>query len=1317
MATPATTKKILFLLAIASLGGLNGACSGRSDSAPLEIAQGDSIVFIGNAFAERLHLFGYFETLLHSKYPDHRLKIRNMGWSADEVALRPRPFRFGDMHRYLAEHEVDLIFACFGMNESFAGAEGLPQFQADLDALVEELQAQQYNGASAPRIVLVSPIAHEDLGGHLPDGIEHNESLRQYTEAMAEAAEEFGLPFVDLFTPTQELYSATPRNLTSNGVHLTSYGYWNLSQIMARSLGLVETIAPVSTIAAPTASSSTAGISAAESLRRAIYDKNYTFFFRWRAPNMEYIHGQRRTLPGAELLPEEMEQLAQIIEQLDTKIWEMAKPRPEEVWLELPPDRPLWIDPPLYTDVQVPPIAVTAPIAAREEPTEPRDAEPDRGILSVADALESFHLPEGYAINLYASEEKFPIANPMAMNFDAEGRLWVANTPTWPHPLPGQQPRDSIIILEDSDRDGVADEHIVFLDKLNMIHGFALGDGGAYISQTPNIIHAEDIDGDRQADRFRIVLQGFGGEDVEHSISNYKWGPAGSMYFMEGIFFRTQVETPYGPRRAMNGGVYRYEPLTERFDPIVSYAFWNPWGQVFDSWGQNIVLDASSHDYFNTSVLSANFAYPKEKQNEHRSLSFAPRGQGPAAGINLVSSRQFPEEAQGRFLAGQLSGGFRGIRWYAISEDGTTYRVDQQTPELLRSTDPYFRPVATAFGPDGALYVADFSSPLIENTSEAKRDPGRDHGHGRIWRISYVDRPLLAPPKIASEPVPVLLGLLGASESTTRRFARRELKERGAEEVLPQVREWLGGLDSSDPDHERHLLEALWIHESLDVVEPELLRRLLRAENPRARAAATRVLRTRPNRIDGAIAFLEELVEDVDARVRLEAILAAGFSDSDRARDVALLVTKHPMDVGTKHVLDETMDYFDRARPSVDSSEIELPAFPEGVAYVLGRLTNEQLFSIEATEPVYAEMLVRDDLDTSLRRMAIVELAAIRGTNQLTELLEGIARAELSEGRRSLALNDLVQILMMAPPADLARDRDALVALATGTEHVDLSRQAAYAALTIADGDAAVWELASRSDAALLDLLAGVPMIPDPSARAALYARVTPLIHDATNRDARRAAIRASAFIPGHDEETFTRLAELVESGTERDAAVEALRDLSAARWPEQRIGELTNSVLDYLQGEAAEQRSTPEFKRGPATGQRARFAAAISTRSRGQGDPRGAGRPHGDDSGHASPAALRQDPDRRRSRRARRDHLREPGRHESQPRNCVTRQDGGNRGGSGPFDRHAGAPRRQQVRARLRRRVATHAASRAPGIGDVHVRRPGGDGRLPIPV
>ena len=176
-----------------------------------------------------------------------------------------------------------------------------------------------------------------------------------------------------------------------------------------------------------------------------------------------------------------MAEYDQIIDAYDQKIWQMAKPGPEQVWQQLPQGNPVWYPTPQYK--------ATAP--GPQGPDEYQGVK----VLSPRESLRAFRLPKGYAINLFASEEDFPVANPMAMNFDAEGRLWVANTPTWPQPIPGEQPSDSIVILEDTDQDGVADKHTVFIDKLNMIHGFALGDGGAYISQVPDIIHAKDTDG------------------------------------------------------------------------------------------------------------------------------------------------------------------------------------------------------------------------------------------------------------------------------------------------------------------------------------------------------------------------------------------------------------------------------------------------------------------------------------------------------------------------------------------------------------------------------------------------------------------------------------------------------------------------------------------------------------------------------------------------------------------------------------------------------------------------------------------------------
>jgi putative membrane-bound dehydrogenase-like protein len=802
------------------------------------------------------------------------------------------------MHRYLTQEKADTVFACFGMNEAFRGVEGLAEFSSGLEALILDLQKHRYNGRSAPQIILISPIAHENLGGHMPDGQVHNVNLEIYTQAMLEIAGKYKLAFVDLYTPTRELmvFSKGP-DFTINGIHLNNYGYWRVSQIMARSLGLIGDIDL----------NYAAGDSATEKLRRTIYDKNYSFFFQWRPPNMEYLLGRRNRLPGAEGMPEETAQLNDIVGQLDRRIWRMEKPQPGKVWGKYPMDIQLSASTPDYTGIRIPEIG--------EVVRRGGDEEEGRGdVLTPDEALKRFHLPEGYAINVFASEENSPIANPVAMHFDVEGRLWVANSPTWPHPLPGSKPNDSIIILEDTDHDGVVDKQSVFINGLDMIHGFILGDGGAYISQTPNIIHIKDTNGDGRADTVRTVLHGFGGEDVEHSINNYRWGPDGALYFMEGIFFHTQVETPYGPRRVRDAGVFRYKPLTERFDVFVSYAFWNPWGQVFDRWGQSIVLDASSHDYFNMDILSANFVYPKKKHNEHDKLSFAPDDTGPGAGIEIVSSGHFPDDVQGRFLAGELSGGFRGIRWYEMSDAETSYELKRLNPEFLISDDPFFRPLALSFGPDGALYVADFYSALIENTSQPKRRFGRDHIHGRIYRITYPERKLLMPPKITGQPISELLDLLKIHENATRQLAQRELQGRATEQVIIHLKNWMNKLDSAHPEYERHLLESLWIYQRHEVVEPKLLIRLLDAKDFRVRASATRVLRFWQDRMDHSIELLEKMVEDDHARVRLQAVLACGFNSSDRAVSVALRATRHPMDAGLRNALDDTMDYFDRIK-------------------------------------------------------------------------------------------------------------------------------------------------------------------------------------------------------------------------------------------------------------------------------------------------------------------------------------------------------------------------------------------------------------------
>lgn len=860
---------------------------------PLRVEKNDSIVILGNTFAERMQIFGYFETFLHCRFPGHKLRIRNMGWSADEVDKRIRPMGFPDLFDELKELEADLIFLCFGFNESFQGPGRLGHYRTELGKFLTELSGRKFNGESAPRIVLVSPLAFESLGGDLPNGGRQNENLKLYSSASAQVAKRHRARFLDLFTPSLSWMAKHPdQDLTFNGIHLTEYGDYVVSQMMARGLELLgETALPAEEANA-----------AAEKLRRAVYVKNHRFFAWWHPPNASYIHGRRNKTRGSLHLAEEREHRKFFINYSESIVWGTVKPKASEVWASLPVEgKPVWN--PTVKSRLIPGIP-GGPAWEVEG-----DGPPDKHLRSPEEQLKLFVVADGYQVNLFASEVRFPLANPFAIQFDAQGRLWVANTPTWPHSLPATQPADFIVILEDHDRDGVADRHTVFLENMKLIHGFALGDGGAYVAQVPNLIFAKDTSGNNVSDRVQTVLHGFGAEDAEHAMNNFRWSPGGSLHFSQGIFHNTQVETPYGPRRVKDAAVFRYTPRAHRLEIPVSHAFWNPYGVVFDHWGRGILLDASAGQYYPMDVLSTPFVFPKRKKRTDH-LSFAPGG-AIAAGCEFVRNRHFPPAVEGRFLVNHCEGNV-GTHWYDLTPVGSVYKAVRHEP-LVTCTDKTFRPVAMAWGPDGALYLADFYTHIFENVNFSKRHPGRDHAHGRIWRISHQGRPTLKAPDIEGRPVPDLLDLLKAYENSTRALVRNELRARPREAVIPALERWIAQLDASDPEHDHHLVEALWLYQAHGIVKPALLRQVLNVNKPEARLAATQVLRFWQDQVEGSIELIRARANDEDARVRLHAVLAGGHSVSPVAREVVLEVRKHAMDPGLEHALDQCVKFLEKA--------------------------------------------------------------------------------------------------------------------------------------------------------------------------------------------------------------------------------------------------------------------------------------------------------------------------------------------------------------------------------------------------------------------
>ncbi|SFI82156.1 PVC-type heme-binding CxxCH protein [Planctomicrobium piriforme] len=865
---------------------------------PVPLNKGDKIVVIGNTTAERLQYFNNFETLLHARFPEKELVFRNLGFSGDTIDVRLRSQDFPDHGHTLIDHQPQVIFAFFGFNESFAGPNGVAAFETNLAKFLADLKQLKYpvqnypRGSSkpnvqdkqgevkqTPRIVLFSPIANEDLTSHkVPAATLNNKNIELYTAAMKKVADQAQVTFIDLYTPTKALLDDPKTELTINGCHLSEEGDAAFAKVLDKALfGEGKAIDPA----------------LAASVKKEVAEKNKQFFYDYRAVNGFYIYGGRKKPFGVVNFPGEFAKLRKMIEVRDHRVWEAAqgKQLPEKIDDSKTGDL-LTIETNFTKEVKIIP------------------PEESQKLFTVAD---------GFEVSLYASEVQFPeLQNPVSFTFDAAGRIWVTTNASYPQYLPGEPVDDKILILSDTNNDGKADKQQIFAEGLYLPIGIELADGGAYVSQQPNMMFLKDTNGDEKADIYKHVLHGLDTGDSHHAVHAFEWGPGGELYFSEGTFHHSQIESPYGLTRSANAAVYRYDPKSEKFSNYVAYEFANPWGHVFDQWGQNFVADASGGNNYVAAPFSGSVDFPRK----HPGMKdFLVKQWRPTCGCELVSSRNFPEEMQGDFLLNNCIG-FQGVLQYRIREEGSGYFADPVAP-LLRSADPNFRPVDLQFGPDGALYVLDWYNPLVGHMQHSIRDPNRSKIHGRIWKISNTKKPLNDPPSIAGQPIQRLLYLLTAYEDRTRYRVRRELRDRDPKKVLAAVDQWLGGIEKSDPKLEHHQLEAFWVKQQHNVLDEALLKQLLTAKDGHVRAAAVRAVSYAKDRLPEPLAILQTAINDEHPRVRLEAIRALSFYDNQAALDVSVEALLHEQDDYLEYAFKETQETLQRR---VDAQTKAAPA-------------------------------------------------------------------------------------------------------------------------------------------------------------------------------------------------------------------------------------------------------------------------------------------------------------------------------------------------------------------------------------------------------
>jgi putative heme-binding domain-containing protein len=504
-------------------------------------------------------------------------------------------------------------------------------------------------------------------------------------------------------------------------------------------------------------------------------------------------------------------------------------------------------------------------------------------------ARKLMQLPEGFEVQLVASEPT--VINPIQINFDSRGRLYVLCVPRYPQILPGQAPNDYVVMLDDLDKTGKAKRSRVVVDGLMVPTGMIPGDGGVYVGQAEALMHFREPKGGGKFEK-RTLLAGFGTADTHHTLNTFRWGPDGSLYFNQGVYINSTVETPHGPRQHFGGAIWQLR--TDRLKLEVydrSILPNNTWGHAFDAWGQSFI--ASAWPGALNVVLPDSPLQKAAQQELVPSLKMTQIGGDRHCGLEIVSGRHLPDDWQGNLLTGDFLS--HRVYRYALNDDGQRYHA-KALPPLIVSKHRKFRPIDIKMGPDGAIYVADLYQSIIQHNQVDFRDPRRDHTRGRIWRVVRTDRPLLATPKLADAPIMDVLEQLKAPEQWMRLHAKLTLGERGRDAVAPALAKWVSKLDPKDNEMQRHLLEALWTCQVIDQVERGLLTRLLRSDDARVRAAATRVLGVWNERIADSARLLSIQVADASPRVRLEVIQALSRVATAEAVTVGMRALDHPTD-------------------------------------------------------------------------------------------------------------------------------------------------------------------------------------------------------------------------------------------------------------------------------------------------------------------------------------------------------------------------------------------------------------------------------------
>ena len=520
-------------------------------------------------------------------------------------------------------------------------------------------------------------------------------------------------------------------------------------------------------------------------------------------------------------------------------------------------------------------------------PVNTQEGEP----IPAAEALASIKTPPGFRVSLFASEPE--VQQPIAMATDARGRLWVAENYTYGEAKVGFDltQRDRILILEDTDHDGRADQRTVFHDQAQRLTSLEVGFGGVYALCAPQLLFFPDKNGDDIPDgKPTILLDGFDSGPVRHNIVNgLRWGPDGWLYGRHGIQATSRVGAPGTPdarRIALNCAIWRFHPVKKIFE-VVASGTTNPWGMDWDEHGEafftntvtghlwHLIPGAHYQRMYGEDLTPRTYrlieqhadhlhwdASGKWQQSRGAKNGADALGGGHShEGCLIYQGGAWPEEYHGKLFTINFYG--RRINMETLVRHGSGY-VAKHGADLLTVGDPWFRGVDLLAAPDGGVFMSDWS-----DTGECHENEGVHRTSGRIYKIS-AGKPIEVSPDFAKLDSDSLIGFQLSTNEWVVRQSRRILQERAAAGgKLKAEQSRLLRMFPLEPEITRQL-RILWALHAIGGASDAFLRKALAHPDEHLRVWAIRLLTEDSRALKSVPAdFLRLAEKDPSPAVRL----------------------------------------------------------------------------------------------------------------------------------------------------------------------------------------------------------------------------------------------------------------------------------------------------------------------------------------------------------------------------------------------------------------------------------------------------------------